>query len=246
MRQQTPRFRTSGALAAGGIEVIRDLARFFRIVDITGATSCAMAFGEESATTVDEGMAFMLPESRRFDRITIINNNLVPITVRYAVSDDPISDDRASTYSAILLSIDGRLNNIDADTTAIDASVQAVTAELQTGAIATDTGAIATDTAVIAAELQGDQAFETVGPEITPAATTATIVLASNADRKGCVVQAKSTNTDPVYIGFDNTVTDTRWVVELQPGQGYTWDNYRGDIWSYAVPANQDIGYGEW
>ncbi len=145
MRQQTPRFRTTVALAIGVSTVIRDLARYFRIIDITGATSCAIAFGEEPASTVDEGMAFELPVERRFDRITITNNQAAPITVRYAVSEDPILDDRASTFSSVLLSIDGRLNNIDVDTSGIRTDVQAVTAELQTGhldGIETDTASI--------------------------------------------------------------------------------------------------------
>lgn len=97
----------------------------------------------------------------------------------------------------------------------------------------------------ILAELRGDVTPETVGAEIT-VNVAAVQVLAANADRKGATVQAKSTNTGIVYIGFDNTVTNTRWVAELQPGMSFSIDDYRGDIYAYGSAAGQMVGYGEW
>lgn len=94
-------------------------------------------------------------------------------------------------------------------------------------------------------ELRGDTTPETVGTEKTIGAAAA-IVLASNAGRKGCNVQAKSTNAGIVYIGFDNTVTSAKWVAELQAGQAFSIDDYRGDIYAIATAAGQLVGWGEW
>ena len=70
-------------------------------------------------------------------------------------------------------------------------------------------------------------------------------VLAANADRKSFSIQAKSTNTGFIYIGFDNTVTSTKWWAELQAGQSCDGDDYRGPLHAIATLAGQLIGYAE-
>lgn len=95
-------------------------------------------------------------------------------------------------------------------------------------------------------ELQGDVTPETVGTEETVGSGAAVEILAANADRKGCVIQAKSTNTGIVYVGLDNTVTSTKWIAELQASQAFSVDDYRGDIYARASAAGQLIGFGEW
>jgi len=71
-------------------------------------------------------------------------------------------------------------------------------------------------------------------------------VLAVNLNRKGLNVQAKSTNTGKIYIGFDNTVLTTKWVAELQAGQAFMMDDYRGAIHAIASAADQLLGWGDW
>ncbi len=99
--------------------------------------------------------------------------------------------------------------------------------------------------AEILGELQGDQAFETIGAEKT-VGVAAGEILNTNATRKGCIVQSKSSNTGIIYIGFDSTVTSTLWLAELQPGASFSIDDYRGDIWAIATIAAQKMGWGEW
>jgi len=92
-------------------------------------------------------------------------------------------------------------------------------------------------------EMQGD-----VTPEDWDQATIGVIqsqVLAANTDRKSFSIQAKSTNTGIVYIGFDNTVASTKWWAELQAGQSCDGDDYRGPIHAIASAADQLIGYAE-
>ena len=96
------------------------------------------------------------------------------------------------------------------------------------------------------AEMRGDVAPENWGAEITIGNAAAVQILAANADRKACTIQAKSTNSGIVYIGFDNTVTTTKWVGELQPGMSFPVDDYRGDLYARASAAGQLVGYGEW
>jgi len=73
----------------------------------------------------------------------------------------------------------------------------------------------------------------------------ASVVMALNADRHSGAVQAKSTNTGIIYIGYDNTVTLTKWIAELQPGQSYSFDDWLGTIYAISDTAAQLLGYGE-
>ena len=92
-------------------------------------------------------------------------------------------------------------------------------------------------------ELRGD-----VTPENWDQATIGVAqsqVLAANTDRKSFSIQAKSTNTGIVYIGFDNAVTSIKWWAELQPGQPCDGDDYQGPLHAIATAADQLIGYAE-
>lgn len=73
----------------------------------------------------------------------------------------------------------------------------------------------------------------------------ASVVMAANAARHSGAVQAKSTNTGKIYIGYDNTVTTIKWIAELQPGQSYSVDDWLGTLYAIADTADQLLGYGE-
>ena len=95
----------------------------------------------------------------------------------------------------------------------------------------------------ILAELQGDQVPENWNEAAVGLA--AVQILAANADRKSFSIQAKSTNTGIVYVGFDNTVLATTWWAELQPGQSCDGDDYRGSLFAIATVAAQAVGFAE-
>ena len=73
----------------------------------------------------------------------------------------------------------------------------------------------------------------------------ASVVMALNANRHSGAVQAKHDNSGIIYIGYDNTVTTTKWIAELQPGQSYSFDDWLGTIYAIADTADQLLGYGE-
>lgn len=106
-------------------------------------------------------------------------------------------------------------------------------------------GATTADLADIRGELRGDTDEENWDTQKT-IGVAASQVLAANANRKGCTIQAKSTNTGIIYLGFDGTVTTTKWFAELQPGMSFTFDDYRGEIQAIATVAGQLLGWGEW
>lgn len=77
--------------------------------------------------------------------------------------------------------------------------------------------------------------------------TAAVLVLAWNSKRTGLCIQAKSTNTGKVYLGFTDTVTTTRWFAELQAGMAFCDNSYCGAIYARAdVAATQYLGYADW
>lgn len=98
-------------------------------------------------------------------------------------------------------------------------------------------------------ELRGDVTPENFIGVTIAAAPGATLIMAARATRKACSVQALSTNTGSVFVGFDNTVTvggaPGIWVWELLPGVPLTIDDYRGPLWGIATAA-QVVGTGEW
>lgn len=107
-------------------------------------------------------------------------------------------------------------------------------------------GATSLDMAQIRAELQGDVVPENWGTEITVGNAAAVQILAANANRKACIIQAKAVNTGIVYLGFDNTVATNKWIAELQAGMSFSVDDYRGPLFARADALAQLVGYGEW
>lgn len=99
--------------------------------------------------------------------------------------------------------------------------------------------------AAILAQLQGDTTEENWGTEKT-VGTSAVVAIAANTDRKSASLMAKSTNTVSIFVGYDNTVTSTKWIWELLPGMALSIDNYRGDLYAIATAAGQKLGWGEW
>jgi len=97
-------------------------------------------------------------------------------------------------------------------------------------------------------ELRGDLAYEAFIGVTIAAAPGATLIMAARAARKSCIIQALSTNTGSVFLGFANTVTvggaPGIWFAELQPGQAWTCDDYRGPVYGIAT-AQQIVGMGE-
>ncbi len=94
-------------------------------------------------------------------------------------------------------------------------------------------------------ELRGDVLPENWGTEITVGNAAAVVIFAANAVRKSCNIQSKAVNAGLVYIGYDNTVITTKWIAELQAGQSYATDDYRGPLWARASAVGQLVGYGE-
>ena len=98
-------------------------------------------------------------------------------------------------------------------------------------------------------ELRGDLTPEAFIGIAIGAAPGATEIMAARAARKGCTIQALSTNAGSVFLGFANTVTvggaPGIWFAELQPGMAWTMDDYRGPIYGIATVA-QVVGMGEW
>lgn len=100
-------------------------------------------------------------------------------------------------------------------------------------------------------ELQGDVLPEITGTypagyNLRTVGVAAINILPTNANRKGCWIQASSANTGLIYLGFTNTVGAGFWFAELQAGMGWGVDDYRGPIWAISNLALQYAGAGEW
>jgi len=96
----------------------------------------------------------------------------------------------------------------------------------------------------IRTELTGDIVDE--GYNAVAVGVAAVQVIAANADRRGCSIQARWDNAGIIYVGFDNGVGPAAYQSCLAAGEGYSWDDYRGPVWAEASVAAQEVGYGEW
>lgn len=92
-------------------------------------------------------------------------------------------------------------------------------------------------------ELRGDVTPEDWDEETVGAVQQ--MVMAANTLRKSFSIQAESTNTGIIYVGFDNTVTANKWWAELLPSQSCNGDDYRGPIHVIGSAAGQDYGFAE-
>lgn len=70
-------------------------------------------------------------------------------------------------------------------------------------------------------------------------------VFAVNASRHSAICSAKGSNTGIIYLGYDNLVTSVKWIAELNAGQSFTFNDWRGTIHAIATVAGQKLGYGE-
>jgi len=96
----------------------------------------------------------------------------------------------------------------------------------------------------IEAELQGDLADEGYGQ--TAVGVAAVNVIGANANRKGAIVQSDPANTQPIYLGFDNTVAANNCFAVLGAAASWSVDDYRGDIYAIAGGAGQNVNWGEY
>ncbi|MBA7495374.1 hypothetical protein ES702_05956 [subsurface metagenome] len=67
-----------------------------------------------------------------------------------------------------------------------------------------------------------------------------------NLTRRELLINADSTNTGLIYVGFDNTVAATKAIAALAAGQSLGLEAYRGIIRCIASAAGQFIFGGEW
>ncbi len=114
---------------------------------------------------------------------------------------------------------------------------------MSTGLVRSSPTIIALDE--ILAELRGGVSAGTYGPEKTVDVAQGE-VLAANANRKAFNLQAKSTNSGKIYLGYSIAVSTTGWFAELQAGQACMLDDYRGPVFAIASEADQKLGWGEW
>lgn len=92
-------------------------------------------------------------------------------------------------------------------------------------------------------QLQGDTTPEGYGQ--TAVGVAAVNVIPTNATRKSCSIQAALGNAGTIYVGFDNLVAANNCVAELEPGDVYAIDDYRGDIYCISSAAGDDVNFGE-
>jgi hypothetical protein len=65
------------------------------------------------------------------------------------------------------------------------------------------------------------------------------------ATRKSLVIQNLTGNTGTLYLGFTNAVSATNCFIALAPGQAWTIDDYRGDVYGLQTVNNDRATYGE-
>ena len=256
----TPRYFVR-TLAAGTFATIQAYGRYISVISINAST-LTMSIDDEPPQQIVSGTQ-MDCEEQHYSRLTFRNTGGVPATLILILSIKPLHDMRGD---ALLAAMAASLAAIDIDTSAIDTKINISNGHLVN--IVASTGAMAVDLAALEvlitagnvdlaamevlqtsllAELQGIQAAGTMAADVAPVGGAAAVqLIAANATRIGCVVQAMSTNAASIFVGFSNLTTAVNKCLELQPGQGKEWDNYRGPIYVYTVVNGPIVHGGQW
>ncbi len=180
---------------------------------------------------------------KRVDEVAsffMLISNTGTLRIKIAIDDDPLSD-IPTGYEYREPKEDLFYKHIDF----MNPNAGSVTIEyiMSTGLVRSSPTIIALDE--ILAELRGGVSAGTYGPEKTVGVAQGE-VLAANANRKAFNLQAKSTNSGKIYLGYSIAVSTTGWFAELQAGQACMLDDYRGPVFAIASEADQKLGWGEW
>jgi hypothetical protein len=92
-------------------------------------------------------------------------------------------------------------------------------------------------------ELQGDTTPDNWGN--VAVGLVAVQVAAANADRNSIQIQAALGNTQTVWIGYANTVTNLNAAGSCPAGRCWWRDDYRGAVWAIAGGAGQVVHLDE-
>jgi len=101
----------------------------------------------------------------------------------------------------------------------------------------------ASDVSGILDQLKGTSTAQ--GFNVVTLDTDPHLAVAANTQRRSVIIQSAIANASTVYIGFDNTLTTSKYVVALKPGEIYSIDDYQGAIWASSVTSTDKISYGE-
>lgn len=95
----------------------------------------------------------------------------------------------------------------------------------------------------ILTELRGDSVPESYG--LVNATVAAALIVPANANRRSALIQNLPTNSYVKYVGFDNTVSAAKFVAMITPGQIFSTDDYRGDLYLASATGAENVSYGE-
>ncbi len=175
-------------------------------------------------------------------------SNTGDLKIRIAIDDDPLSD-IPTGYEYREPKEDSFYSHIDF----LNPNVGEVTIEYVMSSGIVRSSPTITELGGILAELQGDLTPETWGDPVLVSNVVATELLAANADRKGLLMQIEPTETESVWIGFDNSVTDSHWVRCLAGVLAigiydviFRMNDYRGPIWAKASDLDHPVYVSEW
>ena len=71
------------------------------------------------------------------------------------------------------------------------------------------------------------------------------LVVAAYVNRKSFFCQHNKAGVGIVYIGYDNTVAANLHVIALAPGEWFSIDDYRGEIWAIRSGAATNLMISE-
>ena len=105
---------------------------------------------------------------------------------------------------------------------------------------------VATGIDAVRDELRGDVAPEGYG--VVAVGAAAGVAVAANVDRKSLIIQhelAVDGGVGIVYLGFSAAVTAANYFIALNPGDYWSIDDYRGDVYAIRSAGATNISYGE-
>lgn len=222
---RTPRYE-SRTIAPGGIARIGAYGKYLTVLTIT-ASRILLGIDDEPPQEIMAGVHF--PIDQPYQQLVLVNAGDVASTVVLYIAETPVF----LSHDSIFIEMAASLAAIDADTDALALMLDELLTHLPI-------------LSEILVELRGNTSEALYDDEVTLAAATATMILLPDETRIGTVVSAKKSNAASVFLGSDILLTDEHWMIELQPGERYSWHDYQGAVYAYSVDGGDKVGAGSW
>lgn len=199
------------------------------IKEITGKV--LISIDNESEAEVFSGFLLKQTDGRQYRFVRFINGLAGVQATVWAILAGAEIDDKSAVFSGNINTADTTVHGLIEDTNTLLTTVNSNLDTVETKLDEVNNKLAANGTGIF----DGDSI-----------STSAVKIADANTSRKRIIISAAATNTGNVYVGFNNTVSSTKFIRVLDAFDSVSLEGYTGEIWAIGSAAGQVVCHGEW